>query len=186
VKARPCLLGLAAVGAVASGCGGGGHPGSSPAATSPSLSQPSRAPAPLRGPRTHRADPAAVRVIRAWVDAERRSDTADAARWFALPALVANGGEPLVLRTRAAVRLWNASLPCGAELVEAAAFRGFTIARFRLTRRPGQRCDAPGVTASTAFKLRRGRIAQWVRVDDRHPYRGAPSRPVSPGAGARA
>jgi hypothetical protein len=74
------------------------------------------------------------------------------------------------------VRLWNASLPCGARLISAVAFRGYTIARFRLTQRPGQRCDGTGHTASTAFKLRRGLIAQWVRVDDRQPYQGAPPR----------
>jgi hypothetical protein len=177
---RGLLVGGVALAAALAGCGGGG--GHATSTTTPTRSQPARAPAPapLRGPRTRAANPAAVRVIRAWVDAERRSDTARASRYFALPALVANGGQPLVLRTRAAVRLWNASLPCGARLVETAAFRGFTIARFRLTQRPGQRCDALGVTASTAFRLRRGLIAQWVRVDDRHPYRGAPAPSPSP------
>jgi hypothetical protein len=177
--------GIAAMAAGVAGCGGGAG---QPAAKTAGQTQPSRpaAPSPLRSPHTRAADPAAVRVIRGWVDAERRSDVAGAARYFALPAIVANGGDPLVLRTRAAVRLWNASLPCGARLVDAAAFRAFTIARFRLTQRPGQRCDAPGMTASTAFRLRRGRIAQWVRVDDRHPYRGAPRAPTDQGAGGTA
>jgi hypothetical protein len=179
------LLGTALAAAVA-GCGGGDAGTTS--TTKPTRSQPARAPAPapLRGPRTRAPDPGAVRVIRAWVDAERRSDIARAARYFALPAVVVNGGPPLVLRTRAAVRLWNADLPCGARLVEAAAFRGVTIARFRLTQRPGQRCDALGDTASTAFRLRRGLISQWVRVDDRHPYRGAPAPPSNQGAGGAA
>jgi hypothetical protein len=164
------------------GCGGGQHaassstpPGSS-STTPPSSSTPRRTPPPLRRPGTRAADPAAVRVIRAWVDAERRSDMARAARYFSLPAVVANGGPPQLLRTRLAVRLWNASLPCGARLVEAVAYRGYTVARFRLTQRPGQRCDGTGDTASTAFKLRRGLIAQWVRVDDEQPFQAPPGR----------
>jgi hypothetical protein len=168
-------LGLLAVGMALAGCGGA-------ATTAP---QRSTTTAPQRPAGTRAADPRAVGVIRGWVDAERRSDFAAAARYFALPALVANGGAPLVLRTRAAVRLWNSGLPCGARLLEAVGFRSYTIARFRLTDRPGSRCDATGKTASTAFKLRGGRIAQWVRVDDANPYRGSPRRPA-PGAGTAA
>ncbi|MDQ6916012.1 MAG: hypothetical protein M3155_09420 [Actinomycetota bacterium] len=164
------------VGAVAlAGCGGGTQHRAAATKTAPRRDSPP--------PGARSADPGAVRVIRAWVDAERRSDMARAARYFDLPAVVANGGPPLVLRTRAAVRLWNSGLPCGAQLIEAVALRGYVIARFRLTRRPGQRCDGTGQTASTAFKLRHGRIAQWVRVDDAHPYQGAPQRPVPGGGG---
>jgi hypothetical protein len=158
-------------------CGGGGA--KRQASTARTQTTTTTAPRTTRLPRppgVHDADRRAVRVIRGWVDAERRSDLARAAAYFALPAVVANAGPPLLLRTRAAVRLWNASLPCGARLLEAVAFRGYTIARFRLTTRPGQRCDSTGGTASTAFKLRGGRIAQWVRVDDANPFQGAPRR----------
>jgi hypothetical protein len=172
------------------GCGGGQERGAGsttapPSSSTPrSPSTPNRTPPPLRRPGTRAADPRAVRVIRAWVDAERHSDMARAARYFALPAVVANGGPPQLLRTRAAVRLWNASLPCGARLVEAVAYRDYTIARFRLTERPGEHCDGTGNTASTAFKLRRGLIAQWVRVNDDQPYRGGPPRASPLGRGA--
>jgi hypothetical protein len=164
---------------VLAGCGGGDDAKHRAARTT--TTTPRQAPPPA-GARA--ADSASVRVIRGWVDAERRGDVAGAARYFDLPALVANGGPPLVLRTRQAVRLWNSLLPCGARLISAIGFRGFVIARFRLTARPRQRCDAPGVTASTAFKLRHGRIAQWVRVDDAHPYRGAPRRAAPGGVAA--
>ena len=168
-------------------CGGGG--GGSHAATAPARTTPTPTPRSTPLPRpagVHDADPRAVRVIRGWVDAERRSDLARAASYFALPAVVANAGPPLLLRTRAAVRLWNASLPCGARLLEAVAYRAYTIARFRLTHRPGQRCDGTGGAASTAFKLRGGRIAQWVRVNDANPFQGAPRRasPNSPSPAA--
>jgi hypothetical protein len=181
VGARSLSVG-ALVGVVAlAGCGGGGAAKHRAATTTNGTTTPRQAPAPA-GARA--ADPASVRVIRGWVDAERRGDIAAAAGYFDLPALVANGGPPLVLRTRQAVRLWNSGLPCGARLLTATAFRGYVIARFRLTPRPGQRCDGTGLTASTAFKLRHGRIAQWVRVDDAHPYRGAPRRAAPGGATA--
>jgi hypothetical protein len=179
VGARSVIVGVLAGAVALAGCGGGGTAKHRAAATTNTT--PRQAPAPA-GARA--ADAASVRVIRGWVDAERRGDVAGAARYFDLPALVANGGPPLVLRTRQAVRVWNSLLPCGARLLTATAFRGFVIARFRLTPRPGRRCDGPGITASTAFKLLHGRIAQWVRVDDAHPYRGAPRQPAPGGAAA--
>jgi hypothetical protein len=176
VLAVAALVGAALI----AGCGGGGGAARRPAGTS------STAPAQAAPPAgTRAADPAAVRVIRDWVDAERRSDMARAATYFDLPTVVANGGPPLVLRTRAAVRLWNSRLPCGARLLSAVAYQGYTIARFRLTARPGERCDGTGTTASTAFKLRHGRIAQWVRVNDAQPLQPPPpSQPEPPAGGS--
>src|SRR4029077_1686000 len=56
-------------------------------------------------------------VIRAWADTLRHGQIRAASRYFALPTIVANGGGPLELKTRAAVRFFNATLPCGAVLV---------------------------------------------------------------------
>ena len=53
--------------------------------------------------------------------------------------------------------------------------RGWTIARFRLIDRPGRHCDGVGNTASTAFAVRKGKIAMWIRVaDDASAEKSAP------------
>ena len=112
------------------------------------------------------------RIIRGWADALRAGHVAEAARFFAVPAVVANGGPLLRLLTRAAVEEFNRGLPCGARLLETE--RGpdsVVIATFRLTERPGRgSCETgTGALARTAFLIRDGRIAQWVRVPDPAP-----------------
>ena len=66
-------------------------------------------------------------------------------------------------------RFFNRTLPCGAKLIgtEPAA-HGFLIATFRLTERPGRgECGSgTGETARTAFRVRGGRITDWLRVGD--------------------
>jgi hypothetical protein len=104
-------------------------------------------------------------VIRTWADTLRAGDVEAAARLFALPARVANGEPPLSLTTRAAVEAFNASLPCGARLVRTRRRGRYTIATFRLTERPGGDCGAGvGDIAATAFRLRGGKIVEWLRV----------------------
>jgi hypothetical protein len=150
------------------GCGGGGGDNDAGTTTAPA------------GPRadTRRADPTAAATIRAWVDAERQGEAIRAAEYFSLPAIVLNGPEPLLLRTTEQVRLWNSALPCGATLLRAVDVRGWTIARFRLIDRPGRHCDGVGNTATTAFAMRRGKIAMWIRVQDNaSAEKSAPARP---------
>ena len=82
---------------------------------------------------------------------------------------MANGTSPLKLETRAAAEFFNRTLPCGATLIDAEpAPHGFFIATFRLTERPGLgRCGSgTGETARTAFRVRDGRITEWLRVQD--------------------
>ena len=154
----PPLLGLAACVLVA-GCGGGGS------------AKPARAPAGL-APRAGE-----VRVIRRWADTLRAGDTAGAARFFGVPLIVENGTPPQLLRSRAAVRAFNESLPCGARLLSTRRRDRYTIATFRLTNRPGGACGAGvGGTAATAFRLRGGRIVEWLRV----PVGGGEPTPPSP------
>jgi hypothetical protein len=106
-------------------------------------------------------------VIRRWSDTLRRGDVPGAARLFAVPATVANGTPPERLRNVGEVRAFNESLPCGARLLRTRRARGYTIATFRLTDRRGGDCgDGAGATASTAFKVRDGRIVEWLRVPD--------------------
>jgi hypothetical protein len=75
-------------------------------------------------------------------------------------------------------------LPCGARLLATQRNGRYVNALFRLTDRPGSRCDAPGATARTDFLIEDGRIAEWIRAPDRpgDPER-APRRPRSPDPG---
>jgi hypothetical protein len=110
-----------------------------------------------------------VEVVRAWADTLRHGDVRAAARYFALPSIVANGTRPIRLKTRAATEFFNRTLPCGAKLIDTEpAAKGFFIATFRLTERPGPgRCGSgTGATARTAFRVRDAHITEWLRVQD--------------------
>ena len=112
-----------------------------------------------------------VRVIRGWADALRAGHVNEAAGFFAIPARVLDGTNPLrELPNRDAVRDFNRGLPCGAQLVETERGEGrFVIATFRLTERtgPGARpCGAVGNLADTAFLIEDRHIVQWLRQPD--------------------
>jgi len=151
---RGILLTLAAASLLA-GCGGSDRPQGRGNHKPPPTSRA----APLSGPAGD------VRVIRRWADTLRAGDVSGAARLFAVPAIVENGTPPQVLRSRREARAFNASLPCGARLLRTRRRDRYTVALFRLTERPGGSCGrGVGETAATAFRLRRGRIAEWLRV----------------------
>lgn len=115
-----------------------------------------------------RVDPEDERVVRTWADTLRRGDEQGASRYFAVPSRVANGDNPVRLRTRAAILEFQRSLPCGAELLDTEpAPQGFLIATFRLTDRPGGTCGSgSGNTARTAVRVRDERITDWLRIED--------------------
>jgi hypothetical protein len=181
MRARFALLGCAAA-MLAAGCGGSGAKSSSAGTTGGANSTPAQPSGPILEETGRPADPAAVRVIRGWTDAQRASDVDRATSYFALPALVENGAAARQLPSRAAVRAFNAGLPCGAVLLRtsAATQPGFTVATFRLVERPGQRCDGTGNQARTAFGVRAGKIQAWVRISDRRQGGGSPT--PQPGA----
>jgi hypothetical protein len=151
-------------------CGGGGDDPRPRAATPPAASSSpdgGERPAPRADGPVTRAEEAA---IRGWSDALRGGDVEAASRYFGLPASVSNGTPPVQLRTMAAVRFFNGSLPCGAKVVatERADVTGYVIATFRLTERPGPGSCGTGTgnRARTAFRVRDGKIVEWVRVAD--------------------
>jgi hypothetical protein len=111
------------------------------------------------------ADPADVRVIEEWVSTLAAGDAEGAAELFALPSVAENGILLQIEDFQDAVR-FNASLPCGAELIEAETQGEFTTATFRLTERPGPgTCgDGVGGTAQTAFVIEDDLIVEWRRV----------------------
>ncbi|HEY8582045.1 MAG TPA: hypothetical protein VIL49_03830 [Capillimicrobium sp.] len=119
-------------------------------------------------------------VIEAWSATLAAGDVREASAYFHRPALVQTDprGPAVRLATGAEVRAFNAGLPCGAKLLDSAPHGRYTIATFRLLERPGARCDAPGATASTAFLIRDGRIAEWRRVPSVDPAHGSGSAPV--------
>jgi hypothetical protein len=138
------------------------------------------------------ANPAAVKVIKAWSDALRRGDVNGAARYFALPSVMINGtgvgGLALVtpIATRADAEAANASLPCGAEFISADQRGRYVNALFRLTNRPGPGggCGrGVGQTARTNFVIAGGLIQEWIRApDEPGDNRGRSPTPTVPAA----
>jgi hypothetical protein len=152
--------GLAALVALA-GCGGG-QADSPPAARTPAAtSTPSPSPSPTPAPSGPTAE---RRTIDRWAKAVARADFEGAAALFALPAEISQSAEPVRLRTRAELELFNATLPCGAKLLDARREDRYVVATFRLTDRVGSRCDGPGGKARVAFAFRGGRISEWRRL----------------------
>ena len=111
------------------------------------------------------ADPEAATVIDEWAQRLSEGDIAGAAEYFAVPS-VAENGVTLEIENPADARLFNESLPCGAELVEATEEGELTLATFRLTERPGPGTCGQGVggTAQTEFRIADGLISEWRRV----------------------
>lgn len=112
------------------------------------------------------ADPAAVQVIDEWSSTLRSGDVEQAAAMFAIPS-VAENGSTLEIVDEDDARLFNASLPCGAELIRAEPATGDAVlATFRLTERPGPGSGGPGTggIAQTAFVIVGGEIVEWRRV----------------------
>ncbi len=145
---------------------------STPRAAAPQAQPRSRGPLAIPGgvPRRESdvGDPAAIKVIRLWSDALRRGDVELASTFWAIPSKVQNGTPVLTLATAADVRVFNGSLSCGSMLTSALGARnGFTIAIFKLTRRPGADCGTgTGQHARTAIAVRNGKIAEWYRLPD--------------------
>ncbi len=151
-------LALVVLAACLVGCGGGGG-GSAPKV-------------PGNG------DPADVAVIQGWVGALDRGDVDGAAAYFATPSVAVNGALPLRITSRAQARAFNATLPCGANVIRATSNGRVTTATFRLSERPGPgECGAgDGGLARTAFVISDGKIVQWRRV----PLRGGGTAPSGP------
>jgi hypothetical protein len=164
---------LAGLALATSACGSGRHLATTP----PAKRTPTPTPTPDRKPAAARD----VAVIRGWADALRHGQVERAVRYFAIPSVVSNGTAPIRLTSRADVRFFNRTLPCGAKVLRVEDTGAFVVARFRLTERPGPgRCGAGvGGEASTAFLIRHRRIVQWRRVLEDPTAEATPSGPLS-------
>jgi hypothetical protein len=106
-----------------------------------------------------------ARVIRRWSDLLRGGKVDAATALFAVPATVENGAGRILLDSPQLVLSFNASLPCGAELLATTRRGPYTVATFRLTERPGGDCGTGGgAKAATAFRIVDGKIVEWLRV----------------------
>jgi hypothetical protein len=182
-------LALAVVAVLLTGCGSGDDDSDSSIGR-PTLDDPvprdreeeQRPVVPPAGPEgaQRRVPAAATRVIKGWADTLRAGDVAGAADYFALPSIVQiqPGAEPVRITERKQAVAFNLVLPCGGRLLRTERDGRYVNALFRLTHRPGARCDAPGTTARTDFVIAGGKIAEWRRAPDEP---GDPERPGAPG-----
>jgi hypothetical protein len=126
-------------------------------------------------------------VIKGWADELRHGRVTAATRYFAVPTLVSNGDPDWIpLTSRADVKKFNRTLPCGAKLIRTRrSTDDFVVGVFRLTERPGAgECGTgTGETAAVAFLIEKKHITRWVRVPD-DPTTPTPSPTATPSATA--
>jgi hypothetical protein len=117
-------------------------------------------------PRTGKPTRDEVNAIRGWADALRAGHIVQAAGFFGVPAIVADGtSASRRLGNRKAILDFNRGLPCGAKLLDYARARAsFVIATFELTERPGSgECgNRVGHRSATIFLVERRHILQWI------------------------
>jgi hypothetical protein len=165
-RSLPLVLALVAAVAGVAACGSSGSGGSATPDPRLKLTTPKAtgtpAPAAKAAPVTRRE----AAVIRGWSDTLRHGHVGAAARYFALPAVVANGNDPVAIRTRAQAEQFNRILTCGAKVVKLERVPHHRVlATFRLTDRPGGGCGpGKGALAYTVFRVRGDRIKEWLRV----------------------
>jgi hypothetical protein len=103
------------------------------------------------------------RVIRGWLLALQRDDYVEAANYFAVGAII-DQGDPFRLRSPAAARIFNASLPCRADLAEVEDEPGpRSLASFRLREGPGGPCSG---IVKVRFTIREGKFTEWRQLPE--------------------
>jgi hypothetical protein len=113
-------------------------------------------------------------VLRGWGEALRRDRAARAARYFTVPAIVAQGNA-LTLTSAAQIREFNDAFPCGAKLLHVQEEGRFLVGTFELTRRPQHKCSSVGELLRVAFALRKRKIAEWREIPQ--PTDAGPAQP---------
>jgi hypothetical protein len=112
------------------------------------------------------------RVIRGWLLALSRDDYDGAAGFFARDALI-DQGDPYRLRGPSDAKIFNASLPCRADLAEVQDEPGpRSLASFRLREGPGGPCSG---IVKVRFTIREGKFTEWRQLPEE------PEQPEPPG-----
>jgi hypothetical protein len=110
-----------------------------------------------------------VKVIRGWITARNKHDYPGAASFFA-PGAIVDQGTPLSLPTRKAAIIWNAGLPCDADLTAIRQVRAKPLATFALREGPGGPCDGD---ATVRFTIKGGKITKWEQLPEQVPQGSA-------------
>jgi predicted small lipoprotein YifL/ketosteroid isomerase-like protein len=187
MAARPrscCLVVLAGLAVLTAGCGAQGPDYQLKTPPAKVAAPPIQTPDPpasqrnkAKGPKPTQRQAERLRpVLAGWAAALRRGDPDRAARYFAVPAIVAQS-MTVELETREQVRRFNDELPCGARLLEVQHDGRYVVGTFRLTRRSGHDCTAAGELTRVAFVIRARHFTEWRQVPDRP---GAPPGPDKP------
>jgi SnoaL-like domain len=102
-------------------------------------------------------------MIRDWLMAVEHYDFSHAADFFAPGAIIDQSGPPYRLRNRRAARLFNATLPCHADLIALSDEGSKVLATFRL--RPGPGGDCTG-KARVRYTIVDGRFTEWRQLTE--------------------
>jgi len=105
------------------------------------------------------------RMIRDWLMAVKRGDYGQAATFFAPGALI-DQGRPFRLPNAAAARIFNAGLPCHAELVGLDDEGANVLATFRLTPGPGGPCRG---RVQVRYTIVGGKFREWRQLGTEDP-----------------
>jgi ketosteroid isomerase-like protein len=181
---RCCLVVLAGVAVLTTGCGAQGPdyqlktpPPKVAAAPIQTPDPPASERAKAPGPKPTQRQAERLRpVLAGWAAALRRGDPDRAARYFAVPAIVAQS-MTVELQTREQVRRFNDELPCGARLLEVQHDGRYVVGTFRLTHRSGHDCTAAGELSRVAFVVRAHHFTEWRQVPDRPGASPGPDEP---------
>jgi hypothetical protein len=102
------------------------------------------------------------RVIRGWLLSLERQDYEQAAYYFAPNALI-DQGHPFRLRTKSDAFVFNASLPCRADLIRLKGGGAHVLATFRLRAGPGGDCSGQ---VRVRYTIRNGKFTEWRQLPE--------------------
>jgi hypothetical protein len=96
-------------------------------------------------------------MIRDWLMAVEHYDFGRAATFFA-PGAIIDQGRPFRLPNRAAARIFNAGLPCHADLIALKDEGAKVLATFRLRTGPGGPCRG---RVKVRYTIKDGKFTEW-------------------------
>ena len=120
-------------------------------------------------------------VIAGWAAAVRHGNTAKAAGFFDLPAVIYQPGHTaLQVNTPQIAEAFNASLPCGAKLLGTSAQGRYVVATFVLVQRTPDNCPGEGSLARVGFvfgDVRHPRqFTEWWQIAEKPDAKTGPAK----------